>query len=85
MIQTPNKPNQESNVRTGRPVLTKQQSALRAWDIEKVSCLTAKVPVLEQRDLFPVVCKYVFVERSDQDKDADENVDPEHVRTMRTN
>ena len=28
-------------------------------------------------------CVPVFVERSDQDKDADENVDADHVRTVR--
>ena len=36
----------------------------------------------EQRDLFSS-CVPVSVERSDQDKDADENVDADHVRTGR--
>ena len=36
----------------------------------------------EQGDLFSN-CVPVSVERSDQDKDADENVDADHARTVR--
>ena len=48
----------------------------------KVSCLAAKAPMSARRDLFSS-CVPVFVERVDQDKDADENVDADQVRTGR--
>ena len=51
-------------------------------EIENVSNLTAKAPMKEQGDLFSS-CVPVSVKRSDQDKDADENVDADHVRTGR--
>ena len=43
-----------------------------------VSYLTANAPMWERWDLFRVV---VSLERFDQDKDADKNVDADHVRT----
>ena len=60
-------------VRTRRPVLAEQPY---------VSYLAAKAPMKEQGDLFSS-CVPVSVERLDQDKDADENVDADHVRTVR--
>ena len=69
-------------VRTGKPVLSEQQSGSSVQEIENVSNLTAKVPMKEQGDLFSS-CVPVFVKRSDQDKDADENVDADHIRTER--
>ena len=52
------------------------------FEWENVSNLTAKAPMKEQGDLFSS-CVPVSVKRSDQDKDADENVDEDHVRTGR--
>ena len=68
-------------VRTRRPVLSGQQSGSSVQEIESVSNLTAKAPTKEH-DLFSSFVP-VSVERSDQDKDADENVDANHVRTGR--
>ena len=48
----------------------------------EVSYLAAKAPMKEQGDLFSS-CVPVSVSRLDQDKDADENVDADHVRTKR--
>ena len=48
----------------------------------KVSCLAEKAPMKEHGDLFSS-CVPVSVERLDQDKDADENKDADHVRTGR--
>ena len=69
-------------VRTGRPVLSEQQSGSSVQEIENVSCLAAKAPTWARGDLFSI-CVPVSVDRSDQDKDADENVDADHVRTER--
>ena len=69
-------------VRTGRPVLSEQQSGSSVQEIENVSYLAAKAPMKEQGDLFSS-CVPVSVKRSDQDKDADENVDADNVRTGR--
>ena len=69
-------------VRTGRLVLSEQQSVSSVQEIENVSNLTAKAPMKEQGDLFSN-CVPVSVERLDQDKDANENVDADHVRTGR--
>ena len=44
--------------------------------------MTAKAPMKEQGDLFSS-CVPVSVKRLDQDKDADENVDADHVGTER--
>ena len=68
-------------VRTGR-LLSEQQSVSSVQEIENVSYLAAKAPMKEQGDLFSS-CVPVSVERLDQDKDADENVDADHVRTER--
>ena len=50
--------------------------------MENVSNLTAEAPMKEQGDLFSS-CVPLSVKRLDQDKDADENVDADHVRTGR--
>ena len=68
--------------RTGRPVLSVQQSSWSVQEIENVSNVTAKAPMKEQGDLFSS-CVPVSVKRSDQDKDADENADADHVGTGR--
>ena len=70
------------SVGTGRPVLSEQQSGSSVPEIENVSYLAAKAPMKEQWDLFSS-CVPVSVERLDQDKDADENVDADRVRTVR--
>ena len=54
----------------------------RVQETENVSDLTAKAQMKEQGDLFSS-CVPASVKRSDQDKDADENVDADHVRTGR--
>ena len=59
-----------------------QQSGSSVQEIENVSNVTAKAPMKEQGDLFSS-CVPLSVKRSDQDKDADENVDADHVRTGR--
>ena len=69
-------------VRTGKPVLSEQQSGSSVQEIENVATLIAKAPMKEQGDLFSS-CVPVSVKRSDKDKDADENVDADHVRTGR--
>ena len=69
-------------VRTGRLVLSEQQCGSTVQEIENVSDVIAKAPVKEQGDLFSS-CVPVSLKRSDQDKDADENVDADHVRTGR--
>ena len=69
-------------VRTGRPVLAEQPSGSSVQETENVSNLTAKAPKEELGDLCSS-CVPVSVKRSDQDKDADENVDADHVRTGR--
>ena len=68
-------------VRTGR-LLSEQQSGSSVQELENVSDVTANSPMKEQGDLFSS-CVPVSVKRSDQDKDADENVDADHVRTGR--
>ena len=60
-------------VRTGRPVSTEQTFS---------SSLAARTPMKEQGDLFSS-CVPVSVERADKDKDADENVYADQVRTVR--
>ena len=69
-------------VRTARPVLSKQQSGSSVQEIENVSNVTAKAPIKEHGYLFSS-CVPASVKRSDQHKDADENVDADHVRTGR--
>ena len=65
-------------VKSGRPVLSEQQSGSSVQEIDNVSNVTAKAPMKEQG------CVPVSVKRSDQDKDADENVDADQIRTGRT-
>ena len=74
--------NKNPIVRTRRPLLSEQQSSSSVQQIENVSTVTAKTPMKEQGDVFSS-CVPVSVIRSDQDKDADENVDADHVRTER--
>ena len=62
--------------------MSEQQSGSSVQQIDKVSDLTAKAPIKEQGNLFSS-CVPVSVERLDQDKDADENVDAGHIRTER--
>ena len=62
--------------------MSEQQSGSSVQEIENVSDVTAKSPMKEPGDLFSS-CVPVSVKRSDQDKDADENVDADHVRTGR--
>ena len=62
--------------------MAEQQSGSSAQEIEKVSNVTARAPMKEQGDLFSS-CVPVSVERLDQDKDADENVDADQVRMER--
>ena len=69
-------------VGTGRLVLSEQQSGSSVQEIENVFNMTAGAPMKEQGDLFSS-CVPVSVERSDQEKDADEYVDVDHVRTGR--
>ena len=69
-------------VRTGRLVSLEQQSGSSVQEIKNVSNLTAKAPMKEQSDLFSN-CGPVSVKRSGQDKEADKNVDADHVRTGR--
>ena len=53
-------------VRTGRPVLSEQQSRSSVQEIEIVSYLASKAPMKEQGDLFSS-CVPVSVKRLDQD------------------
>ena len=79
--RTPNESNQRPKnqiVRTGRPVLSEQQSGSSVQEIENVSNLAAKAPIKEHGDLLSS-CVPVSVKRLDQDKDADENIDADHV------
>ena len=74
---------ESTNSRTVRSlVLSEQQSGSSVQEIENVSNLTAKAPMTGEGVLFSN-CVPVSVERLDQDKDADENVDADHVGTGR--
>ena len=85
VFKTPNKPNQRPNIQvleqgdlfwqSNHPVRVLRKST-------NVSYLAAKARMIEQGDLSSS-CVPVSVERSDQDKDADENEDADHVRTER--
>ena len=71
-------------VRTGRPVLAEQPSSSgsNAQEIDKRVLLDCEgINVRTGRHVSS--CVPVSVERLDQDKDADENVDADHVRTCR--
>ena len=61
-------------------LLSEQQSGSSVQEIENVSNLAVRAPLKEQGDLFSS-CVPVSVKRIDQDKDADENVDADHVGT----
>ena len=85
MEKTPNKPQPKTKhpiVRTGRPVLSEQQSGWSVQESENVSNVTAKAPMNEQGDLFSS-CVPVSVKLLDQDNDTDKDVDADHVRTGR--
>ena len=85
MVKTPNKPNQRPKIQLlGQGNLFCQSNnPVRVFRKSKnVSNLLAKAPMKEQGDLFSS-CVPVSVKRLDQDKDADENVDADHVRTGR--
>ena len=69
-------------VRTVRLVLAEQPSGSCAQEIDKRVLLDwESTKVRTGRHVSS--CVPVSVERSDQDKDADENVDADHVRTGR--
>ena len=69
-------------VRTGRPVLAEQPSGSSAQEIKKRVLLDCESTNEGTRR--PVSsCVPVSVERLDQDKDADENVDADQVRAGR--
>ena len=69
-------------VRTGRPVSTEQPSSSSAQEIDKRFLLGCESTNERTRRLV-YNCVPVSVERSDEDKDADENVDADQVRTVR--
>ena len=69
-------------VRTGRPVLSEQQSGSSVHEIDKRVLLGCEC-TNERTGRLVSSCVPVSVERLDQDKDADENVDADHVRTER--
>ena len=62
--------------------MSEQQFGSSVQEIENVPNLVAKGPKKEQGDLFSS-CVPVSVKRSDQDKDADENVDADRVGAER--
>ena len=70
-------------VRTGRPVLAEQPSGSSDQEIDKRVLLECERTNVRTRRLVSS-CVPVSVERSNQDKDADENVDADQVRTERT-
>ena len=71
-------------VRTGRPVKSEQPPDSSAQEIDKRVLFDCESTNLRSgRDVSS--CVPVSVERLDQDKDADENVDADHDRTARTN
>ena len=77
MEKTPNKPNQRPKIQL------LEQGDLFCQSNNPVRVFRkSKAPMKEQGDLFSS-CVPVSVKRSDQDKDADENVDADHVRTGR--
>ena len=68
-------------VRTGRPVSTEQTSSSSAQEIDKRFLLGCE-STNEGTGRLVKNCVPVSVERSGQDKDADENVDADQVRTV---
>ena len=69
-------------VRTGRPISAEQPSGSSAQEIDKRDLLDCESTNVSTGRLVNS-CVPVSVERSDKDKDADENVDADHVRTGR--
>ena len=69
-------------VRTGRRVLAEQPSRSSAQEIDKPFLLFCE-STNERTGRLVSCCVPASVERLDQDKDADENVDADHVRTER--
>ena len=69
-------------VRTGRLVSTEQPSISRSQEIDK-RFLFGCESTNERSGRLVYNCVPVSVERSDKDKDADENVDADQVRTGR--
>ena len=69
-VNQPNQPNPDPIFRTGRPVVTENTSSSSAQEIDT---------------RFSRDCKdtNLFVERLDEDKDTDKNVDADHDRTGR--
>ena len=60
MVKTPNKPNQKTQIQLleqGDLFRAEQPSGSNVQEIENVSNVTAKAPMKEQGDLFPVVCQ----------------------------
>ena len=62
--------------------MSDQQPGSSVQEIENISNMTAKAPMKEEGDLFSS-CVPVSVKRLDQDEESDENVDADHVRTVR--
>ena len=85
VVKTPNKPNQKTKnpiVRTGRLVLAEQPFGSHAQEINKrvfLACESTNVRTGRRVSS----CVPVSVERLDQDKDGDEKVDADQVRTGR--
>ena len=69
-------------VRTGRPVLAEQPSGSCVQEIDKRVLLGCE-STNERTGRLVSSCVPVSIKRLDQDKDADENVDADHVRTER--
>ena len=68
--------------RTGRPFSAEQPSGSSAQEINKRVLLDCESTNVRTGRLVSS-CVPVSVERFDKDKDADENVDADHVRTVR--
>ena len=86
MVKTPNKPSQKPKIQMLEQgdlfCQSNDLSGSSVQEIENVSYLAAKATMKEQGDLFSS-CVPVSVERIDQDREADEKVDADHVRTVR--
>ena len=77
--KTPNKPSQRPKIQLleqGDLFLSEQQSGSSVQEIENALTWLLKHTTGKQGDLFSS-CVPVSIKRSDQDKDADENVDAE--------
>ena len=84
-MKTPNQSHQNQKTQlssTERPVKSEQQSGSSVQEIDKRVLLACEST--NGRTVRPVSsCVPVSVEFLDQNKDADENVDADHVRTVR--